>query len=478
MKVLFVASEVVPFAKVGGLADVAGSIPLAMAPLGAEVEVIIPYYRQFVNKAVQEAPKKAASLTLEDGVKIDIFVTAFPGTKIKVYLVDYPKFFDREQVYGYPDDFERFVLFSKAVYSFILKSKYDLVHCNDWQSGLVPAYLKLGGNELPTLLTIHNLQYQGVFSAEKLPVTCLDEKLLCPMGPLEFYGQLNLMKAGIYYADLITTVSPTYAKEITTPAYGEGMEGLLKEKGGVTGILNGVDVDIWNPESDKLIPQAYSVTTLEKRGVDKKALVKEFGLEYRKETPVVGMISRLADQKGFDLILEKFTEIMKLDLQLVLLGTGEPRYHEAFTKLQKKYPEKFGLKLAFNNQIAHLIEAGSDFFFMPSRFEPCGLNQMYSLRYGAVPVVRATGGLADTIIDVDENPIAGNGFSFTEYTGEKLLDALKRAVSFYQRKAAYRNLQIRAMTADVSWEASGRKYLKAYEELRRKAKIKPEPVKA
>ena len=482
MKVLFAASEVVPFAKVGGLADVAGSIPPALAPLGAEVEVIIPYYRQFVAKAVKTAPKKVAEVTVPDGKKritVEIFSTFFPGTKLPVFLVDYPKFFDREQVYGYPDDMERFVLFSKAVYEFSHQGKYDLVHCNDWQTGLVPAYLKLRDKKpLPSLLTVHNLQYQGVFPADKLAVTGLPEDLLRPLGPLEFYGNLNLMKAGIYYSDIVTTVSPTYAKEIATPAYGEGMDGLLREKGGVKGILNGVDTSIWNPETDKLIAKTYGYADAAKREANKKALLEEFGLEAQKDTPLLGMISRLADQKGFDLILDKFPELMKLNLQLVLLGTGEPRYHEAFTKMQKKYAKKFGLKLAFDNRIAHLIEAGSDFFFMPSRFEPCGLNQMYSLRYGAVPVVRSTGGLADTIIDADENPIAGNGFAFREYEGDKLVDAVKRAVDFYQRQDAYRDLQVRAMTADVSWEASGRKYLKVYREALEKSKPKPEPVKA
>ncbi|MCL5035745.1 MAG: glycogen synthase GlgA [Chloroflexi bacterium] len=462
LKALFAASEVVPFSKTGGLADVSGSLPIALSKLGTDIRVITPLYRQKTDIKKTRPHSKVTVEMNDKKIVVDIRQAEFPNTTIPCLFVDYPEYFDREELYSYPDDAERFALFSKAVYAHLLaEGDYDIFHGNDWQTGPVFYFIKSRGIKCRSLLTIHNLQYQGLFAPEMIEAAGLDKSLFYPGGPVEYYGKLGYMKTGITFADAVNTVSEGYAKEIQTPEYGEGLEGVLKEKG-VVGILNGIDTEVWNPAADKHLAATYNYCDLSGKKKDKKDLQKKFGLPAEDDTPLIGIISRLADQKGFDILLESFDEIMSFPIQIVLLGTGQEIYHKEFTKMNKKYKQKFGLELGFNNALAHQIEAGSDFFLMPSRFEPCGLNQMYSLRYGTVPVVRATGGLADTIIDIDHNPIVGNGFSFEEYKGEALVDAVKRAVACYNRKDGWKDIIVRIMTADISVEASARKYLEVY----------------
>lgn len=462
LKVLFGASEVVPFSKTGGLADVSGALPLALSELGMEVKVITPLYRK---KTDFEKTKPHSKVKIEMGnkkISVDIRQANFPGTGVTCLLVDYPEYFGRDELYSYPDDAERFTLFSKVIFAHLVsEGNYDVFHGNDWQTCPVFYYIKAENlSNCYSLLTIHNLQYQGVFPKEIMEIAGFDPSLFYPAGPVEFYGDVSFMKAGIFFADKVNTVSEGYAGEIRTPEYGEGLEGVLNEKG-VVGILNGVDTTIWNPAADTQITATYNYHDLSGKKKNKKALQEHFKLRVTDAVPLIGMISRLADQKGFDILLESFDEIMSMPLQIVLLGTGQQQYHEAFADMQKKYKNKFGLFLGFNNSLAHQIEAGSDFFLMPSRFEPCGLNQMYSLRYGTVPVVRSTGGLADTIIDIDCNSIAGNGFSFSDYSGDALVDAIKRAVSRYGKKG-WEDIVVRTMTSDVSLEAQARKYLGLY----------------
>jgi len=466
LKTLFATSEVVPFSKTGGLADVSGALPLGLMKLGVDVTVITPLYRQKTDITKTKPHSKVDIEMSGETVRVEIRKALFPGTKLTCLFVDYPKYFDRKELYSYPDDGERFTLFSKAVYAHLAaEGDYDIFHWNDWQTGPVFYYIKAGEmKRCHSLLTVHNLQYQGLFSPDLIELAGLDPAMFYPTGPLEYYDKFGFMNTGIQLSDAVNTVSEGDAEEIQTPEYGEGLEGVLKEKG-VVGILNGVDTGVWNPETDKHIPATYTYRNLSGKWECKKALQKHYKLPVRDDVPLIGIISRLADQKGFDILLESFDEVMSLPLQVVLLGTGQKFYHDAFAEMHKKYKKKFGLFLGFDNALAHQIEAGSDFFLMPSRFEPCGLNQLYSLRYGTVPIVRATGGLADTIIDIDRNPIAGNGFSFTRYDEDALVDTIRRAVTRYERKEGWEDIIVRVMTSDISVEASARKYLELYQSL-------------
>jgi len=488
LNVLFVSSEVFPFAKTGGLADVSGALPIALKELGHDVRIFMPRYRQISDrKFVLRDVIRLQNLSVKMGGRTYVFdiKSAFlPNTKVQVYFLDYKPFFDRDGLYvdpktaqDYPDNAERFALFSKAAIEIlnILHWHADVIHCNDWQSALVPAYLKTAYAEDPfyksvrTLLTVHNIGYQGNFPAEVLGKVDLPAELFYPTGPIEFYGQVSFLKAGLSFANKINTVSPTYAKEIQeSPEYGMGMEGVLQSRSkDVFGILNGVDYSVWDPSVDELIPVKYSSKNLEQKLENKKALLAELGLAFNPAVPTIGSISRLADQKGFDLIAEAFDALMAMDVQYILLGTGEPKYHEIFEKYQKKYAEKFSANLRFDNRLAHLIEAGADLFLMPSRYEPCGLNQMYSLRYGTLPVVRKTGGLADTVVDFRPEPPAGTGFVFEEYSAEAMLNAIGRAVAIFPDRKTWRFLQKQAMKQDFSWKTSAKEYLKLYSLLKK-----------
>ncbi len=412
--------------------------------------------------------------------------------KVQIYFLENEFYYNRDGLYvdsktktDYPDNDERFIFFCKGVIETLRKLGWrpDIIHCNDWQTALVPVYLKTLYKDDPllsgikTVLTIHNIGYQGVFPKESFLKSGLPDEIF---PQISHNGSFNFLKAGILYADVITTVSPTYAREIiSSDEYGAGLSATLKKrKKDVYGILNGVDYSIWSPENDKFIPVPYNIQTIESKYENKKALLKYFGLTYDENIPVVAQISRLAEQKGFDLIEEIIDEMMKLDIQYIVLGTGDPKYEEMLEKVKKKYPKKVGIHIGFSEELAHLIEAGADIFLMPSRYEPCGLNQMYSLRYGTVPIVRKTGGLADTVEEFNPKTGRGTGFLFEKYSGGDLLKALKKALSVYKNKKAWIKLMKNGMTKDFSWNASAKKYIELYEKVltpqkkRRTARVK------
>jgi len=480
MKVLFLASEVAPFAKTGGLADVAGALPLALHQQGQEVAVFLPKYRMVSENgfSCESTGVKLAIPVGEQAIPCAIEKTAFPGTDVPVYLVVCDPYFDREGLYqkngrDYPDNLERFTLFNRAILETVKRIgfKPDVIHANDWQTALVPTYLKtlLADDPffqgVPTLYTVHNLAYQGSFPKEQLPLMGLGPEVFSIDG-LEFYGSVNLMKGGLVFADRLSTVSRRYSEEIQTEEFGCGMEGVLKARRHVlTGILNGVDYTTWNPETDSLIAKTYSAGDRSGKAVCKQALQARYGLPQRADVPLLGVISRLADQKGFDLLAEIFDSLMAMEVQFVLLGTGDPKYHKLFEQMAKRYPDRCGIALSFDNALAHQIEAGADLFLMPSRYEPCGLNQMYSLKYGTIPVVRATGGLADTVEDFDPRTGKGNGFVFLEPEPKAFLDAIRRALRTYARKEVWDALVVRAMESDFSWDRSARQYLALYRQM-------------
>ncbi len=483
-KICYVSSEVEPFAKTGGLADVAGALPVALKELGQDIRLMMPKFkiineRKFVLREVIRLREVKIELGGQEYVANG--KTAFlPNSKVHVYFLSIPEFFDRKGMYldpetnkDYPDNAERFAAFSKAVLE-TLKLLYwqpDIIHCNDWQTALIPFYLKYHYKDdeffqkTRTLLTIHNMSFQGVFPKEKAPILGIPEEMVAEGGEFELFGNLNLLKGGILFADKLSTVSKTYAKEITTdPDYGFGLEKILaSRKKDLFGILNGVDYSVWDPRVDKYIPTHYDLESLEKKIENKKALCEQNDLPFNPEVPVIGIISRMTTQKGFDLLAEAMDELMKLEVQMVILASGDPLLEKQFEKLSKKFPKKLALNLRFDNRMAHLIEAGSDMFLMPSRFEPCGLNQLYSLRYGTVPIVRETGGLADTVVDPQKSKTRANGFTFKEYTPQALLEAVERAVEAFHDKNTWVKLQKNGMKLDFSWKSSAEKYLEVYE---------------
>jgi starch synthase len=487
LKILFVSSEVDPFAKTGGLADVASALPKTLVELGHDVRVVLPRYGTIdANKfGLKESPDFG---TIEipvngshDAVKIYTIDDTTLNNGVAYYFLDNHKYYGRDGLYvdgrtksDYADNDERFIFFSRGVLEVVnsLGWKPDIIHCNDWQSGLIPTYLKILYNEHPafrdvkSVFTIHNVAYQGTFPRETTAKAGLPWSVFTPEG-LEFYGQTNFLKAGIVYSDAVTTVSETYAEEIcSSPEFGYGMEGILRyRKENLFGILNGIDYNVWNPEIDKLIPANYSLKNLKGKLKNKKTLQEKFGLSVDESIPLLGVISRLADQKGFDLLGAIVERLMSFDLQLVILGTGETKYHELFQHLHDAYPLKTGIYLGFNNELAHLIEAGSDMFLMPSRYEPCGLNQMYSLKYGTVPIVRATGGLQDTIDNFDQTTRKGTGFKFGPYDADEFLKTIRRALDLYGNKRLWKTLMTNGMKKDFSWTASAKKYVNLYKTL-------------
>jgi starch synthase len=479
LKVLFVVSEAVPYAKTGGLADVAGTLPYALIELGVDVKVLMPYYGQIQEKQI---PVEAAAEDLEawwgdEPLSFEVLTPA-EGTA-PFYFVVRDEFFERRQLYGTPrgdycDNLERFSFFCSTLPSFCKALDFtpDIIHCHDWQASLAAVYLKnrwtgeegLAGAR--SLLTIHNLAYQGLFAKNKFPLLGLDWSLFSIDG-LEFYDKINLLKGGIVFADAINTVSRGYSQEIQTPEYGYGLEGVLRTRSeALFGIVNGVDYDDWNPENDKLIAATYGPKDLKGKEKNKAALMEAYNLDRKlAKAPLLGIISRLADQKGFDLVAEVLPQLMAQQAMVVILGTGEEKYHELLTAQAKKYPGQLGVKIAFDNRLAHLIEAGSDMFLMPSRYEPCGLNQLYSMKYGTVPVVRATGGLMDTVTPVDKAKGSGTGFLFTEYSAAAFQKALDQALEAYKDKKLWKTIMLNGMNEDFSWSASARAYLSLYERL-------------
>ncbi|NLH96828.1 MAG: glycogen synthase GlgA [Clostridiaceae bacterium] len=474
MKILFVSAEMSPFAKTGGLADVAGSLPKALNGLGHDVRVVMPRYRMIKGnlKYVTDFP-----VWIDQSIETCIirqtevpFVWKDRTNHLTVYFTDSYRLFDREGIYGHFDDAERFVFFCKAVLEMLpcINFKPDVIHCNDWHTGPVCLLLKEKYRDdnyfkdIATLFTIHNLEYQGHFSSHVIKLLNCDYSIFTPE-KTEFYGMFNFMKAGLVYADIINTVSRVYAEEIKTPEYGERLEGVLQKRASdLFGIVNGIDYEQFDPLTDKNIVQNYSADNPEDKKMNKTALQKEMGLPCA-DVPLIGLISRLPGQKGLNLIIDCIDDMLARDIQFVLLGTGDEYYHEQFRAIASRYPGKIAVNLEFNPKLAQMIYAGSDMFLMPSRFEPCGLGQIISLRYGTVPIVRATGGLAETIIDYDADNENGNGFSFSEFSSDAMLDAIDRAVRVYKnRPEEWKTLIKRAMKIDFSWDSSAKKYEELY----------------
>jgi starch synthase len=469
---------VVPFAKTGGLADVSGALPRAIKVQGHDVRVVMPKYK-VVNNQKFGLKTLVKSLAIPIGEEIAI-VSILQGELergISVYFVDYKPYFEREELYGtpegaYEDNAERFILFSRAVLEAIKAIGFqpNVIHCNDWQTGLIPVYLKtLCKNDpffqrVATILTIHNIAYQGIFPKRALNLASLGEEEFTPE-KLEFYGQVSFLKGGLVYADVLNTVSVTYSKEIqSSPEFGYGLEGVVAHRSqDVYGILNGIDYDEWNSAKDEMIPVNYTLEEIDKKRECKRALLEENNLPVNLNRPFVGMISRLTRQKGLDIIGEAIDEIMDLDLYFILLGTGEEEYHRLFSQIGKKYSRKVAIHIVFDNQLSHRIYAGCDLFLMPSRYEPCGLGQLISLAYGTAPIVNPTGGLADTIEEFEPETGKGNGFILREYSASALVSALKRAISVYTRKEDWQRLVRNMMEANYSWAASTKEYLKLYQ---------------
>ncbi|MFH1874341.1 MAG: glycogen synthase GlgA [Pseudomonadota bacterium] len=484
MKIAFISSEVVPFAKTGGLADVAGTLPKALGQAGVKVAIIMPFYNSISAKTFGiKSLKQTVTVPVGDKkVAGKIFQTSL-SKNVEVFFIQQPAYFDREYLYqtkagDYPDNSERFSFFAKAALELIasFKTKCDLIHCHDWQAALVPVYLKTLYKNNPalknvkTVLTIHNLGYQGLFEHMDMPMLNLDWSLFT-FDKLEFYGKINFLKAGIVFADKITTVSKKYAQEILTPEYGCGLEAVLHErKKDIVGILNGIDYSHWDPATDKLIPKKYSAKELKGKDACRTELQKCFKLPVRKDVPIMGIISRLATQKGFDLLEDVIPSLIKANVQVVVLGTGEPHYHELFQTLAQKYPKDVGVALKFDNSLAHLIEAGSDFFLMPSRYEPCGLNQMISMKYGTIPVVRATGGLDDSVTPFNKNTLKGNGFKFQKYDAQEFIKTLNKSLTTFRDQKTFKKLILNAMKTDFSWNRSAEEYIELYEKIRSKKK--------
>ncbi len=476
MKIVFVASEGVPYSKTGGLADVVGSLPKALASLGHEVEVILPRYRKTKPGNIV-ATTHNLTVPLSSGFKFVSMQEVEATNGVRTYLMNCPEFFDRDQLYmaggkDYPDNAKRFAAFSMGALEFMKRSAKppEVIHCHDWQAALIPAYLRSLYADDPffehtsVLFTIHNIAYQGLFPRETMGEISLDKSLFKIEG-LEYYGKINLLKGGIVFSDSVSTVSRKYAQEIQTEEFGYGLEGVLRSRAAsVQGILNGVDYEEWNPATDKLIPANYTPENLAGKQACKKALLEKMGArEPELDRPVLGIVSRFVTQKGFDLIAKIADELMWKDLYIVALGTGEPQYEGLFRSLAESYPEKFLARIAYDNALAHQIEAGADMFVMPSRYEPCGLNQIYSLKYGTVPVVRATGGLDDTITPFDgEN---GTGFKFSSYTPQALLQCIEQAVAVFRDKKAWLRLQQNCMHQDFSWKQSAKNYASLYQGL-------------
>jgi starch synthase len=484
VNILIATTEAAPLCKTGGLGDVCGSLPLELAKLGHKPVIVMPAFRQALNSSRPIHPT---------GVRFDIPIgrktvpatllrTSLPGERVPVYLVHQPQYYDRAELYretghDYKDNCERFVFFCRAALEAIhqLDLGTELVHCHDWQTGLIPVYLKseLCGvppyDSIASVLTIHNIAYQGNFWHWDMELTGIDWKYF-NWRQMEFFGNLNFLKSGIAFADTLTTVSPRYAQEIQQPPLSCGLEGILQyRRDDVFGIINGVDYNVWNPQIDPHLgghnygPNDFA----EGKRACKAALQQEMQLPAGADVPLVAMIGRLADQKGFDLVAKLIPQWAPTsNIQWVILGTGEPVYHQLFTELARRYPDKVAVQLGFSNELAHRIEAGADIFLMPSRYEPCGLNQLYSLKYGTVPVVHATGGLADTITNFSDATLANgtaNGFSFAEYTTAALADALDRACKTFANRRSWEQLIHTGMGQDWSWSHSAREYSQLYE---------------
>ncbi len=472
LKILILAAEVVPFAKVGGLADVVGALPKALYELGHDVRVAMPRYGQ-INPERFELTTVLDSLTVSmSSFQEQVSVRQGSiGDEIPLYLIDAPRYFDRENIYGYTDDGERFILFCRAALESMraLGWSPDIIHCNDWQTGIVPNWMHTVYRDDPffantaTVYTIHNLAYQGIFGYRILEVAGVAAGGFLYPQIVELANVVDIMGRGILFADAITTVSERYAQEILTPTFGEKLDQLLRSRRErLFGILNGIDYQEMNPATDRYIHTQFDQETLEKRAENKRALQERAHLPVKPDAPLIAMISRLADQKGFDLIAQIIQPLLAQGVQLVVLGIGDQHYHEIFQNLAARYPDQVAIFLTFNTVLAQSIYAGSDMFLMPSRFEPCGLGQLIAMRYGSVPIVRSVGGLADTVQEYDPHTGEGNGFTFTNYDPWELFAAIVRALELYRFKDIWRTLQRRGMAANHSWQASAIRYIEVY----------------
>lgn len=476
MKITFAVSEMAPFAKTGGLGDVASSLSAALARLGHEVKVFLPKYKCVdIRKFHYETAIDRIAVPMgsaEESARIESLKL---NNGVHVFFVDHPGFYDREELYGtaqgdYPDNDRRFTFFQRAVLESLKKlgQKQDIVHCHDWQTGLIPTYLKTLYHDsffqkTKSVFTIHNLGYQGNFPPDSLAATGLGWNEF-RIERLEFYGKLSFMKAALLDSDILTTVSERYAQEIQSKEFGCGMEGVLaKRKNSLIGIVNGIDPEEWDPRKDPELAAHFDAKKLDKKSINKSALQKDNGLTIDPKVPVIGMVSRLVDQKGLDILIPALGEMLETGTQFICLGTGEEKYHHTLRDIAKKNKGKLAVHILFDAKMAKRIYASCDMLLMPSYYEPCGLGQMIAMRYGTIPVVRQVGGLADTVKDYDSHTGSGNGFSFEEYSSIALLNCVKRAAAIFHQEKKWHDLMAHAMTCDFSWSASAKRYVQAYE---------------
>jgi starch synthase len=490
-KIFFVSPEVAPFAKTGGLAEVSGALPKMLKERGHDVRMMMPNYR-----AVNER-----KYTLRDVIRLkDMAVphigqmtkasaksSFLPDSKVQIYLLGHKSYFDRDGLYcnsageDYHDNAERFIFFCRGCLETLklLQWQPDVIHCNDWQTALIPVYLKTLYKDEPffkdisVLLSVHNLAYQGIFDDAVVQKAGLPQDLFYSGSMLEYYGKFNFLKSGLLAADLITTASHRYAQEIQSAEFGMGLEGVLQSRrSDLFGVINGADYIEWNPDKDRFIPYAYSANNLEPKALNKQALLHRLDLNFDENTPLVAMISRLDGNKGFELLEQAFDGIMALDVQMVVLGVGEEKYHKMLQRVAKKYPRQLSATFRYDNALAHLIQAGADMLLMPSRYEPGGLSQIQAMRYGTIPIVRATGGLADTLQNYDPRNESGTGFVFKKFEPEEMLKTLERAVKTFHDKKRWTKLMKDAMKQDFSWKVTAEKYAKLYARLAARGKVK------
>lgn len=472
LRVLILAAEIVPFVKVGGLADVVGALPKSLQALGHDVRLAMPRYGQI-------DPQRFKLSNVLEAVDVDMHsfrekihvLQGAIGDAIPVYMIDAPRYFDRENIYGYNDDGERFILFCRAVLEALCALDWspDIIHCHDWHTGIVPNWMHTIYRNDPffadtaTVYTIHNLAYQGIFGLRILEVAGVASNGFLYPQIAELANVIDIMGRGILFADAITTVSERYAQEILTPTFGEKLDHLLRSRSDrLFGILNGIDYQELNPATDRYIAAQFDAHTLDKRAENKRILQERAHLPQRPEVPLLAMISRLTDQKGFDLLAQIAQPLLSQGVQLVILGIGDQHYHQMLQNLTARYPEQVAVFLTFNTELAQCIYAGSDMFLMPSRFEPCGLSQLIAMRYGSIPIVHSVGGLADTVQEYDPRNHQGNGFTFNNYDPWELFAAIVRALELYRFTDIWRTLQQRGMAADHSWNASSIRYVEVY----------------
>jgi starch synthase len=456
LKILFLSTEVSPYAKTGGLADIAGSLPPILKGLGLDIRVMMPKYK---------------------GIEIEESQTLLKDS-VALYFIENAKYYKRDYIYStpdgdYKDNLERFAFFSKEALTRAKKEDFkpDIIHSNDWETALAPIYIKTIYKDdeffkgTKSIFTIHNLAYQGIFSHSEWDKTGLEPALFTPQG-LEYYKKINLMKGALLFSDFITTVSPRYAEEIQSQEYGFGLQDILRSRSkDMKGIINGIDRSCWDPEKDPEIPQNFNIRSLDKKPINKQHLQAELGIEIGRDIPMLAIIGRLTDQKGWDLIVESIDKICEKDIQLVILGEGEKGYQDKIVDISKKFPLKISVNIGFNHTLAKKVYAAADIFLMPSKFEPCGLGQLISYRYATIPLARETGGLADTIVDYNEDNAGGTGFLFKEYEGSEFLSALQRALDAYKNRKVWRAIQKRALESDYSWKASAKEYIELYKKI-------------